>query len=117
NEEDANQYIINNIVKRTIVKWTIQIVVIVVWSRKGEEVININNVNSTLWSNKKVTINSYQVTHSYFSAPIVHIRDITNAMPRQFFEYFMPVNFIISVVCPLNNKCAHEYERGWYNLT
>ncbi|CAG8759319.1 13857_t:CDS:2, partial [Funneliformis caledonium] len=49
--------------------------------------------------------------------PVVHIADIFKATPRQFFEQFMPVDFIMSVVIPSTNKSARECERGWSNLT
>jgi len=83
---------------------------------EGEEEA-VSNVNSTLWTNKIITIDSRQVSYSYNSAPVVHIGDITNATPRQFFERFMPVDYIISVVIPSTNRCARECERGWHDLT
>ncbi|CAI2178397.1 9226_t:CDS:2 [Funneliformis geosporum] len=48
---------------------------------------------------------------SYSSTPVVHIADISNATPRQFFERFIPVDFIISVVIPSTNKYARECEQ------
>ncbi|CAG8740516.1 6654_t:CDS:2 [Funneliformis caledonium] len=44
---------------------------------------------------------------------IVHIADIFKATSRQFFEWFISVDFIILVVIPFTNKCARKYERGW----
>ncbi|CAG8620147.1 2259_t:CDS:1 [Ambispora leptoticha] len=81
------------------------------------EAVSLNDANSTLWANKIITIDSRQVSYSYSSTPVVHIGDITNVMPRQFFEHFMPVDFINSVVIPSTNRCARECERGWHDLT
>ncbi|CAI2164161.1 10899_t:CDS:2 [Funneliformis geosporum] len=48
---------------------------------------------------------------------LVHIADISNATPRQFFERFISVDFIMSVVIPFTNRCLCECEHGWSNLT
>lgn len=58
---------------------------------ENREAINTSNVNSIQWNSEIVTIDARQVFHSYTHAPVVHIADITNAMPRQFFERFMPI--------------------------
>jgi hypothetical protein len=76
-----------------------------------------NANNNTLWINKIITIDPRQVSHSYSSSPVVHIADISNATPRLFFERFMPIDFIMSVVIPATNRCARECERGWNDLT
>ncbi|CAI2190490.1 18230_t:CDS:2, partial [Funneliformis geosporum] len=68
-------------------------------------------------ANEIVTINSHQVSRSYSSTPVVHIANISNATPRQFFEHFIPVDFIMSVVISSTNRCARECECGWSNLT
>ncbi|CAG8649096.1 7398_t:CDS:1, partial [Funneliformis caledonium] len=86
-------------------------------SSEDGEVINISNVNNVRWTNKVVTIDPRQVSCFYSSTPVVHIADISKATPKQFFERFMPVDFIMSVVIPSTNKSARECERGWSNLT
>ncbi|CAG8835349.1 21687_t:CDS:1, partial [Gigaspora margarita] len=82
-----------------------------------EEARGPSHLNSILWVNKIITIDSRQVFPSFTSTPVVHIGDITNAMPRQFFERFIPVDFIISIVIPSTNRCACECEKGWHDLT
>jgi len=84
---------------------------------EGVEAIDINDVNRGLWNDEIVTIDPHQVSRSYSSLPVIRIADITNATPRQFFERFLPVDFIISVVIPATNKYARECERGWNDLT
>ena len=81
-------------------------------SSEDEEVINVRNVNNVRWINRIVTIDPCQVFHSYSSTPVVHIADISEATPRQFFERFIPVDFIMSVVIPSTNKCTRGCERG-----
>jgi hypothetical protein len=81
------------------------------------EAINVHNVNNVRWINKIVTIDPRQVSRFYSNAPVVHIADISKATPRQFFERFIPVDFIMSVVIPSTNKCARECEHGWSDLT
>ncbi|CAG8627512.1 4554_t:CDS:2, partial [Diversispora eburnea] len=76
-----------------------------------------NANNNTLWINKIITIDPHQVLHSYSSSPVVHIADISNATPRLFFERFMPIDFIMSVVISITNRCARECERRWNDLT
>ncbi|CAG8476146.1 21011_t:CDS:2 [Gigaspora margarita] len=84
---------------------------------ENRETINTSNVNSIQWNSKIVTIDAHQVFCFYTYAPIVHIANITNMMPRQFFEQFMPIEFIILVVIPLTNKHACECEVRWNDLT
>ncbi|CAG8829392.1 38375_t:CDS:2, partial [Gigaspora margarita] len=55
-------------------------------------------------SSDNITIDSRQVHYSYSNAPNVYISDIMNATPRQFFERFLPVEYIMSTVIPFTNK-------------
>ncbi|CAG8749653.1 6860_t:CDS:2 [Funneliformis caledonium] len=55
-------------------------------SSEDGEIINVSNVNNVRWTNKVITIDSHQVSRSYFSTPVVHITDISKATPRKFFE-------------------------------
>ncbi|CAG8711597.1 6_t:CDS:2, partial [Funneliformis caledonium] len=80
-------------------------------SSEDGEVINVSNINNVRWTNKVVTIDPRQVSRSYSSTPVVHIADISKATPRQFFEQFIPVDFIMSVVIPSTNKSARECEQ------
>ncbi|CAG8733098.1 15762_t:CDS:2, partial [Funneliformis caledonium] len=50
------------------------------------------------------------MSRSYSSTPVVHIADISKAILRQFFERFMPVDFIMSVVIPSTNKSQFHDE-------
>ncbi|CAG8719076.1 255_t:CDS:2, partial [Funneliformis caledonium] len=79
-------------------------------SSEDGEVINVSNVNNVRWTNKVVIIDPCQVSRSYSSTPVVHITDIFKATLRQFFERFIPVDFIISVIIPSTNKSARECE-------
>ncbi|CAG8716111.1 44056_t:CDS:2, partial [Gigaspora margarita] len=56
------------------------------------EEINVSNSIGILWTNADVAIDSRQVHYSYSNAPNVHISDIMNATPRQFFERFLRLN-------------------------
>ncbi|RHZ83449.1 hypothetical protein Glove_92g59 [Diversispora epigaea] len=49
--------------------------------------------------------------------PIVHISDIKHASPRQFFERFLPVEYIMSTVISSTNEHARASERLWKDLT
>ncbi|CAG8834033.1 34058_t:CDS:2 [Gigaspora margarita] len=86
-------------------------------SQNKSEAINTNNRNNIQWINEIATIDPRQVSRSYSSTPVVYIADIPNAMPRQFFEQFMPVDFIVSIVVPATNRHVHECETGWIDLT
>ena len=84
---------------------------------EGEKAISINNRNNTQWIDEIATIDPRQVSRSYSGTPVVHISNIPNATPRQFFERFMPVDFIMSIVITSTNKLVHECESGWIDLT
>ncbi|CAG8688987.1 4091_t:CDS:2, partial [Gigaspora margarita] len=64
-----------------------------------------------------VGIDSRRVHQSYTNSLVVNISDIANASPRQFFEHFLPVEYLMSTVIPSTNKRARECERRWQNLT
>ena len=64
-----------------------------------------------------MTIDSRRVGRSYSGVPIVHISDIEHASPRQFFERFLPVEYIMSTVIPSTNEHARASERLWKDLT
>ncbi|CAG8819695.1 41709_t:CDS:2, partial [Gigaspora margarita] len=82
-----------------------------------ENVSNTNDQSNILWTDAIVTIDSRQMYRSYSSEPVVNIANISNASPRQFFERFIPVDYIMSVVIPSTNQCAHASERLWKDLT
>ncbi|CAG8855701.1 45097_t:CDS:2, partial [Gigaspora margarita] len=75
------------------------------------------NENEEINTNADVTIDSRQVHYSYSNALNVHISDIMNVTPRQFFECFLPVEYIMSTVIPSTNKCGHASEWLWKDLT
>ncbi|CAG8707088.1 5359_t:CDS:2 [Gigaspora margarita] len=65
---------------------------------KSSETDILSNSNSDSGQNK--------VSHFYSSLPVIQIANITNTTPRQFFECFLPIDFIISVIIPATNKYA-----------
>ncbi|CAG8808857.1 21082_t:CDS:2, partial [Gigaspora margarita] len=56
-----------------------------------------------------VGIDSHRVHQSYTNSPVVNIFDIANASPRQFFERFLLVEYLISTVIPSTNKYIIKY--------
>ncbi|RHZ88120.1 hypothetical protein Glove_26g220 [Diversispora epigaea] len=86
-------------------------------SEQDEEETRVSNRNEVLWTNADVTIDSRRVGRSYSGVPIVHISDIEHASPRQFFERFLPVEYIMSTVIFSTNEHAHASERLWKDLT
>ncbi|CAG8837163.1 23061_t:CDS:2, partial [Gigaspora margarita] len=81
------------------------------------EEMDVSNESGIMWVNKVINIDSRQVNYSYSRAPVVHISDIVLASPRQLFECFLLVEYIMSIVLPSTNKCASECERSWNDLT
>lgn len=77
----------------------------------------VTNNGEIMWATEIVTVDSRQVNHTYSKAPVVHISDIVSASPRQFFERFLPVEYIMSTVIPCTNKHARESERTWNNIS
>ncbi|RHZ60931.1 hypothetical protein Glove_350g96 [Diversispora epigaea] len=86
-------------------------------SEQDEEETHVSNRNEVLWTNADVTIDSRRVGRSYSGVPIVHISDIEHASPRQFFERFLPVEYIMSTVISSTNEHARASERLWKDLT
>ncbi|RHZ78800.1 hypothetical protein Glove_156g109 [Diversispora epigaea] len=74
---------------------------------------NLNNENNNV--PKEPIISKPETNIS--SAPIVYISDIKHASPRQFFERFLPVEYIMSTVISFTNEHARASERLWKNLT
>ncbi|CAG8666336.1 9905_t:CDS:2, partial [Ambispora gerdemannii] len=75
------------------------------------------NTNNMLWKDGVVTIDPRKIFRSYSNAPIVNIPDITHASPRQFFEHFLPIEYIMSTVITTTNKCTCACEQTWNDLT
>ncbi|RHZ73223.1 hypothetical protein Glove_232g213 [Diversispora epigaea] len=86
-------------------------------SEKEEEEVNVNNNNELLWTDAAVIIDSRKVFRSYSNVTVVHISDIEHATPRQFFERFLPIGYIMSTVLPSTNTRARASERYWKDLT
>ncbi|RHZ53471.1 hypothetical protein Glove_441g18 [Diversispora epigaea] len=86
-------------------------------SEKEEEEVNINNNNKLLWTDAAIIIDSCKVFRSYSNVTVVHISDIEHATPRQFFERFLPIEYIMSTVLPSTNTRARASERYWKDLT
>lgn len=86
-------------------------------SDSEQEEVNVSNRNEILWTDAAVTIDSRRVYRSYSNTPIVHISDIGHASPRQFFERFLPVEYIMSTVIPSTNQHARACERHWKDIT
>ncbi|RHZ74844.1 hypothetical protein Glove_219g45 [Diversispora epigaea] len=85
-------------------------------SEKEEEEVGVNNQNEILWTDSVVTIDPRRVYRSYSNVP-VHISDIEYATSRQFFERFLPVEYIMSTVLSSTNEHARASERHWKNIT
>ncbi|CAG8502206.1 4105_t:CDS:2 [Diversispora eburnea] len=62
-----------------------------------------------LWKTKQL--------FAFYNSSVVLIAELSNATPGQFFECFMPIDFIMSVVIPSTNRCAHECEHERSDLT
>ncbi|CAG8650198.1 3420_t:CDS:2, partial [Ambispora gerdemannii] len=75
------------------------------------------NTNNMLWKDGVVTIDPRKISRFYSNASIINISDITHASPRQFFEHFLPVEYIMSTVITTMNKCARACEQTWNDLT
>ncbi|RHZ82423.1 hypothetical protein Glove_109g106 [Diversispora epigaea] len=86
-------------------------------SEKEEEEVNVNNNNELLWTDAAVIIDSCRVFRSYSNVTVVHISDIEHATPRQFFERFLPIGYIMSTVLLSTNTRARASERYWKDLT